>query len=146
MFVWFVSKIICPKDKDGFIDSTICSEFLSNKLEKKYSDLTKENYYLRIIHQKNNHVICVGLCEKNGEIDNFTQAIEYPKLNKKYDVLLEHKVSLLITDKQNKKTPLQNTITKLGHNIKSETVSGTKFKKYSKINEINESDIKNLLK
>jgi len=145
MFVWFESKITCQKNKDGIEDSLTCSEFLSDKLEKKYPDLTKENYYLRIIHQKNKHIICVGLCEKNGEIDNFTQNIEYPKPNKKYDVLLEHRVNLLITDKQNKKTTLQNIVTKLGHNIKSEIVLGTKFKKYSKINEIKEKDIKNLL-
>ena len=43
---------------------------------------------------------------------------------------------------QNKKTPLQNTITKLGHNIKSELVTGTKFKRYSKINEITPAKIK----
>lgn len=134
MFTWFEKNMTCK-------DSSICDKKIITKLKTEFpnlkNDLDNTNFYLRIIHQQNNHMICIGICEKDGEINAFRQNIEYPLPNKKYDILIKHTVNLTITDKHKwfpflKKTKkLIDVNADLGHNIYSELITDTTHKKYT---------------
>ena len=74
----FTLKKTCPIIK-GVHDSAKCARIMKDTLKEKFN-LIKEhkryNFSLRIIHEQNNHLICLFLCDKNGIEESISRKID----------------------------------------------------------------------